>query len=260
VRVWLLLLAGCGRLAFDDLPDHDAAVDAVAFVCAAPVGHDEDHDGIDDACDVCPHVPDPAQADRDGDGVGDACDPRPDTPGDHIVFFDPFTSVRPEWTFSGNWTIANDQLQVDSTINPIYFSATLAEVPTTDRFDFGGTFGNVLATGPYQLSVQVFSPTSLLYCELWDAGMPRLALTYTVDNGSTYFDADYVTVASPFANGPARITYDFTTTAGACQTTWSGSPAPISGNFPAAPTPTLLALSVERVQYSYDYFIQIHSD
>ena len=36
---------------------------------------DADADGVCDAVDVCPEVPDPEQADGDGDGVGDACDP-----------------------------------------------------------------------------------------------------------------------------------------------------------------------------------------
>lgn len=36
--------------------------------------NDHDGDGVPDARDVCPGIPDPAQADMDSDGVGDACD------------------------------------------------------------------------------------------------------------------------------------------------------------------------------------------
>jgi hypothetical protein len=41
---------------------------------------DSDHDGIDDALDNCPYVPNPNQADADGDGVGDVCDNCAGTP------------------------------------------------------------------------------------------------------------------------------------------------------------------------------------
>ncbi len=41
---------------------------------------DADMDGVPDATDVCPAVPDPVQVDTDGDGAGDACDLCPDDP------------------------------------------------------------------------------------------------------------------------------------------------------------------------------------
>ncbi|MCU1377847.1 MAG: cartilage oligomeric matrix protein [Acidimicrobiales bacterium] len=44
---------------------------------------DADGDGVADAADNCPAVPNPAQADADTDGVGDACDP--DVDGDSVA-------------------------------------------------------------------------------------------------------------------------------------------------------------------------------
>jgi len=41
---------------------------------AAPPPPDQDGDGVPDASDNCPTVPNPAQTDTDGDGEGDACD------------------------------------------------------------------------------------------------------------------------------------------------------------------------------------------
>ena len=66
----MLVLAGCGRIAFGIAE----ATDAPTPTCT---GHDEDNDGFPDACDTCPADADPLQRDFDGDGVGDACDPRP---------------------------------------------------------------------------------------------------------------------------------------------------------------------------------------
>lgn len=44
---------------------------------AAPLSPDSDADGIPDAADNCPAIPNPLQADRDGDGKGDECDSNP---------------------------------------------------------------------------------------------------------------------------------------------------------------------------------------
>jgi hypothetical protein len=57
-RFMLVTAAGCGRLAFDAPASAPDAVAADARVCVTPVGHDEDLDGVDDACDVCPHLVD----------------------------------------------------------------------------------------------------------------------------------------------------------------------------------------------------------
>lgn len=97
MRAWLMLLVGCGRVGFD----------------ATCVGHDEDGDGIADACDVCPHVPDPGQLDSDGDGVGDACDPEPLVPRQRLELFATLQGSDQPLAVTGTWTQAADSIHFD---------------------------------------------------------------------------------------------------------------------------------------------------
>src|SRR5687768_3207914 len=86
VRVVMMLVVAAGCDAVFDLehiPD--------APPCTA-VGHDEDGDGIDDACDACPFSFE-NDNDEDEDGLALACDPDPQTPNTILTFtgFEPRT-------------------------------------------------------------------------------------------------------------------------------------------------------------------------
>lgn len=101
---WLFVAAAaCGRVGFDARPD-----------AALPVGHDEDGDGVPDAIDVCPHIPDD-QRDRDGDGVGDACDPEPDIPRQRIARFATMQPTDQPFDLGGTgvWTQAAHSVHFD---------------------------------------------------------------------------------------------------------------------------------------------------
>jgi hypothetical protein len=103
-------------------------VDAALEVDAAEAGiADRDGDGVPDAIDNCPDMPNPDQSNVDGDALGDACDPcpidadntdldgdgvpglcdpHPDTIGDKIVAFQTFHGAIPStWQVVGTGTI-----------------------------------------------------------------------------------------------------------------------------------------------------------
>ncbi len=106
----LVLVAACG----DDAVTSDAR--PRCQVTADP--HDEDGDGIFDACDNCPATPNPTQADTTEeavrafpDRVGDACDPRTGAGGDKLAGFYSFASEMQASAWDGSgFTISDDAL------------------------------------------------------------------------------------------------------------------------------------------------------
>ena len=98
------------------------------------MGTDTDGDGVADAIDNCPSVPNPDQGNEDGDMYGDACDPCPPYPDDivtdsdgdgiddhcdphvgqqdHLVMFEGFHHGLPAaWTIhGGTWTQEGDSV------------------------------------------------------------------------------------------------------------------------------------------------------
>jgi hypothetical protein len=96
--------------------DGDADLDGDGDVdtepSCVPVGHDEDGDGIDDACDICPSYTDPDQTDTDHDGLGDACEwPMHSGVLQRVEAFESFDAPSGHWTAdSRNWSLADDSV------------------------------------------------------------------------------------------------------------------------------------------------------
>jgi hypothetical protein len=256
------VLGACGRVDFDARVTDDAApasdADARADAAACtPRGHDEDLDGIDDACDVCPHLPDPGQADADGDRVGDACDPEPEDPRQRIVFFDPFVDFS-AWTSSGGAVVVNDQLVLD--VPGDAGNARRPYTPADDLFEIGVT------TAPGQLTAEAIvfvglrhnGGAGLQYCELYDGGSSIFELTYTTD-GMTYPHGTVDMLPQRFMDGTGRLAYRATGPDVHCDATWNGQTLSSKGT-PVAIAPDQVEIYAENVTETVDWFVQIHTD
>ncbi len=117
---------GDGAVARDGKPgdqDGDGVPDAVdnCPTIPNPDQYNEDGDDRGDACDLCPHmfgtVPG-SDGDDDGDGIGNQCDPRVGT--DHLVLFEGFNDAGnlTAWQSregSNAWTISGGQLHQPDT-------------------------------------------------------------------------------------------------------------------------------------------------
>jgi hypothetical protein len=246
--IWLVLACGCGRFAFDS-------------VCIAPVGHDEDGDGIDDACDVCPHIANADQADRDHDGVGDVCDPHPDDPIDSIAFFDPFTTQLPQWMFTGNVTYLGDSIALHS-LGSLFWAATLVTPTTNDTYAFAGRVTAVGTATQQQVAIHIFpslTANAAYFCELYSvANGDFVQLSYTYD------EVNYAQQAStPIARlVPGSIAMSLAQDQGAvgCHATVAGDTETASGPIPPGISAGATNMQMIDVDLEIDYFIQIHSN
>lgn len=254
---WLLLVAGCGRIDLDAVPGDAAPIDVVTKVCAAPIGHDEDGDGVDDACDGCPHLPDGAQVDGDGDGVDDLCDPRPQTATEHIAYFDPFVSRDPSWTtFATNSTLDGESIVDDSSIKLVMRRPRESGNAT---YVLGGVFGDgTTLRRQLLLGPRTGSTSASYYCEL--EGIPpdgKLGLTYTPD-GNNYT----VAVRSngpPPGNGDFLLAIDDFYPDLACTTTWAVPDQHITATLPAGLATNEVSIAIQEVAVSLHYFLVIGS-
>ncbi len=243
-----LLLAACGRIGFDpnEVP------------CVA-VGHDEDGDAIDDACDVCPQIADPAQPDVDGDRVGDACDPYPDDPRDHLVLFDPFTSERPEWAFSDQppHTFVGDALTVDSRGGQ--FRADLTGAPADDTYSVVMSLG---AGGNGQRQIALYAiedDVHLYYCDLDQMDL-MFFWTVTAAVDGNFDPIAPVSTGSPIENGRLAMTMKHTPTQVTCATSWPVGMSEVSGALPAGIAPVGVSISLIGVDVELESFTHVHSD
>lgn len=66
-------------------PNHEAAIPGIKYIPDVVLNQDSDDDGVYDAFDNCPNIPNPDQANDDGDSYGDLCDNCPNTASDDLT-------------------------------------------------------------------------------------------------------------------------------------------------------------------------------
>jgi hypothetical protein len=247
----MVLVAGCGRVGFGghELPV-DAALDAKP---CTPIGHDEDGDGIDDACDTCPQRAG-AQLDSDGDTIGDICDLSPAQ--ESRTLFDPFTGPRSEWMYNGAETIANDVMHVPGLGDSI--GEHMVEPPGRNTWELGGV---LLAggAGSRQLSLQIGTTTGQAhyYCELYDGGSGiTLQFEYSYD-GSTFMNVAAAPVPGRLDASPVRMTLVHTPPTMRCLATWKGVDYVAEGAIPAGIQPEQLNVAFNNVDVDVEYFVRL---
>jgi hypothetical protein len=250
--VMLAVLAGCGRLSFGrEAPSIDSGPDARP---CDPIGHDEDGDGFDDACDVCPQITDD-QLDTDRDDVGDACDPAPAT-AEQRTLFDPFTSARADWTFDQRVTYQADSIGLPALSDSI--GIQLNGTPGRTILEVGG---RVTASGPAggQMAIHIGEQggANNYYCELYDGtGSLFFMLTYTADD-ITYNTLDGVELGGLLDAGMYRITFVHTPPDLTCIATWKGMRVQIGAPAPAGVPTDAMYVAANRIDTELDYFVRL---
>lgn len=259
----LLVASGCGRIDFDALSaDGGASGDgpvggdagADAGIDAVLANHDEDADGIDDAIDPCPHLPD-VTADQDGDGVGDLCDPNPAVAGDRWKLFATMRAGDAPFTTGGTWAQDADALSTSGSayafIDHVGVLANARLVAGMDVSPVGGGFHQVALGGDDAVMAGYFAEVQ----DTAGAGVAKIS-----DNAGP--TVDQATLASGVHAGLLRleITYRGGATPEASATMgWASEPYALQGAAPGYPGMVSFRLAENNVMMSVRYIAVITS-
>ncbi len=270
--VLLVIAGGCGRLGFEShstSSDGDVPRDAVHIIDVGTAvdmgphpeagtcvgsGHDEDGDGVDDNCDLCPWVADPLQPDTDGDFLGDACDPDPSP--EAIVLFDPFVADTAAWHYNNAHSYVADSLRIGAITD--YTGQYLTTGVGRDHLVIGGHVdATAIGAGQIVLGVGPASGNATYFCELYqDAGGLILSLTYTLD-GVGYANETIVPLTGSLSGQDYILELDRRPPNAICTATWKGARHVASGAIPGGVTEEIYYLAQNQLQVDLRYFARV---
>ncbi|HTL33659.1 MAG TPA: thrombospondin type 3 repeat-containing protein [Kofleriaceae bacterium] len=224
--------------------------------------HDEDADSIGDVCDPCPHLAGNA-ADQDGDGVGDMCDPQVGVAKQRILFFDPFTSTRSQWTYNNGTTRVGETLKMSGNNADSQLLVPNGEV----RIETGGTIVSVGAT-PNQLSIEFGEGVAgkYHYCEFYNGSGTQGDVGISKANSGTYTSVNLLHYPAPMPASAWHMRIDESVAAQqiTLEATLGGTTyGPFMGKTDLA-TPNLttgpdIDFYVQHGDVRFDYFIVIET-
>ena len=209
---FVLITVGCGRLGFSGGSSVDGSVvpDGPARdIASCALIHDEDGDGLDDACDPCPHLAEQTD-DSDGDGVGDACDPQPALAKQRIAFFDTFETTRLEWGGLSNMTIGQDQMRA-SAMSPATAYANVAIANGELEIVTGGVINAVFTSTPHSIAISFGfnnGGANYHYVQFYDNGSGTGMISIAKAEGGSYPSIASTPYAGDLPTGAWRMKID----------------------------------------------------
>src|SRR5688500_3777092 len=146
--------------------------------CDGEVGHDEDGDGSDDACDACPYADD-NDLDEDGDGIAGICDPDPTTTNS-VLKFAGFAAEDAELTLTGG-AIEDGTFRVRSQAGAVLWGDSIDDAwviagVTVDAIDPAGVRALGVVVDAKAVA-RVMLPDGT-YCAVGEADVPEPSTDY----------------------------------------------------------------------------------
>jgi hypothetical protein len=236
---------------------HVDPVDAADSACPTPVGHDEDGDHLDDACDPCPFADDNV-TDNDHDGITGICDPDPAVVNQRVMFSGLDAATASGFSFDGG-TFTEDTFHTQPGRNAsLLWPTTVDNVWITAGVDVVS-----LGTTQYRevgIVVDAAQGTSTrpigMFCVLGKMDTANYNEIYTYDgNGETSLKSGTAMLdMTTFVGGTMRAAFSRTMPPQlACSFTLSMTVDGISGSRADTPVPGGVALFTEDAEAAFRF-------